>query len=105
MYRDELLDAERQGLAAYNAMEEWVSRPADAPEVPGAVLEGHAKQLRESRERLQTLLSEQGNRDDIVEALTRSETYHRSLGLSIRDKPDEPEAEPEAEPEPEPETE
>ena len=94
MYRDELLDAERQGLAAYNAMEEWVSRPADAPEVHGAVLEGYAKQLRESRERLRTLLSEQGNRDDIVEALARSETYHRSLGLSIRDKPDlEPEPE------------
>jgi hypothetical protein len=96
VYRDELLAAESQGLAAYNAMEEWVSRPADAPEVPGAILEGHAKQLRESRERLRTLLSEQGNRDDIVEALARSETYHTSLGLSIRDKP-ELDAEPELE--------
>lgn len=93
MYRDELLDAERQGLAAYNAMEEWVSRPADAPEVPGAVLEGWAKQLRESRERLRKLLSEHGERDDISGALARSETYHKSLGLSIRDKPDQPEAE------------
>jgi len=97
MYRDELLDAERQGAAAYNAMEEWVNRPADAPDVPGAVLEAHAKQLRESRERLRSLLSEQGNRDDIVEALARSETYHRSLGLSISDKPDlEPDAEDDA---------
>ena len=98
MYKDELLDAESQGLTAYSAMEEWVSRPSDAPEVPGAVLEGYAKQLRESRERLRTLLSEHGSRDDINEALARSETYHRSLGLSMRDKPDEPEPEPEPEP-------
>ena len=91
MYRDELLDAERQGLAAYNAMEEWVSRPADAPEVPGAVLEGWAKDLRDSRARILKLFSEQGTRDDIAEALARSESYHTSLGLSIRDKPDEPE--------------
>ena len=84
-------------MAAYGAMEAWVSRPADAPEIPGAILEGHAKQLRESRERIRNLLSEHGNRDDIVEALAKSETYHRSLGLSIRDKPElEPETEPDA---------
>jgi len=89
-----LLAAEAQGLAAYNAMEAWVSRPADAPEVPGAILEGYARQLRESRERIRNLLSEHGNRDDIAEALAKSETYHRSLGLSIRDKPElEPETE------------
>ncbi len=92
-----MLAAESQGLAAYSAMEAWVSRPADAPEIPGAILEGHAKQLRESRERIRNLLSEHGNRDDIVEALAKSETYHRSLGLSIRDKPElEPETEPDA---------
>jgi hypothetical protein len=92
-----LLAAESQGLAAYGAMEAWVSRPADAPEIPSAILEGHAKQLRESRERIRNLLSEHGNRDDIVEALAKSETYHRSLGLSIRDKPElEPETEPDA---------
>lgn len=79
-------------------MEEWVSRPADAPEVPGAVLEGWAKQLRESRERIRKLLSEHGERDDISEALVRSETYHKSLGLSIRDKPEVPEAEDEDKP-------
>jgi hypothetical protein len=89
IYKDELLAAERQGLTAYDAMEAWVSRPADAPEdTPGAILEGYARDLRESRERLQKLLSEHGNRDDIMEALARSEGYHRALGLSIRDKPE-----------------
>jgi hypothetical protein len=40
VYRDELLDAERNGLAAYEAMEQWVSRPPEAhDDVPGAVLE------------------------------------------------------------------
>ena len=87
-YTDELRAAERQGRAAYEAMEAWVSRPLDAPDVPGEVLEGHAKSLRESRERLRRLLAEQGVRDDIEAALAANETYHRSLGLSIRDKPD-----------------
>lgn len=87
-YRDDLEDAERQGKAAHDAMEAWVSRPLDAPDVPGAVLEGYAKALRESRERLQQLLSEQGVRDDIEAALVRNEEYHRSLGLSVRDKLD-----------------
>ncbi len=87
-YRDELAAAERQGKAAYDAMEAWLSRPLDAPDVPGAVLEAHAKDLRASREHLQRLLGEQGVRDDIEAALARNEEYHRSLGLSIRDKPD-----------------
>lgn len=87
-YRDELDAAQRQGKAAHDAMEAWVSRPLDAPDVPGAVLEGLAKELRESRERLRQLLREQGVRDDIEAALARNEEYHRSLGLSIRDKPD-----------------
>jgi hypothetical protein len=89
VYRDELLEAERNGLAAYEAMEHWVSRPPEAhDDVPGAVLEGYARDLRESRERLLKLLAGHGNRDDIVEALTKNERYHRSLGLSIRDKPE-----------------
>jgi hypothetical protein len=89
VYRDELLDAERNGLAAYEAMEQWVSRPPEArDDVPGAVLEGYARALRESRERFLKLLADHGNRDDIVEALAKSERYHRSLGLSIRDKPE-----------------
>jgi hypothetical protein len=87
-YRDELADAERQGKAAHDAMEEWVSRPLDAPDVPGEVLEAHAKTLRESRERIRRLLSEQGVRDDIEAALERNEKYHQSLGLTIRDKPE-----------------
>ncbi len=88
-YRDELSDAERNGLAAYEAMEQWVSRPREADDdVPGAVLEGYARDLRESRERLLKLLAGHGNRDDIVEAITKNERYHRSLGLSIRDKPE-----------------
>jgi hypothetical protein len=91
-YKDELADAERQGLAAHDAMEAWVSRPLDAPDVPGEVLEAHAKALRESRERILRLLREEGVRDDIEAALARNENYHRSLGLSIRDKP-EPEEE------------
>ena len=88
MYRDELADAERQGLAAHDAMEAWVSRPLDAPDVAGEVLEAHANALRESRERILRLLQEQGVRDDIEAALARNEEYHRSLGLSIRDKPE-----------------
>lgn len=87
-YRDELRDAERQGKAACEAMEAWVSRPLDAPDVPGDVLEGYAKDLRESRERIRALLLEQGTRDDIEAALAANEDYHRSLGLTIRDKPD-----------------
>ncbi len=89
VYRDELLDAERNGLAAYEAMEQWVSRPAEArDDVPGTVLEGYARALRESRERLLKLVAGHGNRDDIVEALAKNERYYRSLGLSIRDKPE-----------------
>ena len=89
VYRDELLDAERQGSTAYDAMEAWVSRPADAPDdTPGEVLEGYGRDLRESRERIRKLLSEHGNRDDIVAALAKNEAYHRALGLSIKDKPE-----------------
>ncbi len=98
IYSDQLAGARRQGREAYDAMEAWVSAPADAPEVPGAVLEAHARQLRESRERLRKLREEHGERDDIAAALAESEEFHRSLGLTIRDKPD-------PEPEPEPETE
>lgn len=87
-YRDELAEAKRRGKVAHDAMEAWVSRPLDAPEVPGEVLEGHARDLRESRERIKQLICEQGTRDDIEAALKENEEYHRSLGLSIRDKPD-----------------
>lgn len=87
-YRNELADAERQGSAAHDAMEAWVSRPLDGPDVPGPVLEAHAKALRESRERILRLLRDQGIRDDIEAALARNEAFHRSLGLSIRDKPE-----------------
>lgn len=87
-YGNELAEAKRQGKAAHDAMEAWVSRPLDAPDVPGEVLEGYARELREGRERLQRLIREQGTRDDIEAALIENEEYHRSLGLSIRDKPD-----------------
>ena len=87
-YRDELRDAQEQGKAAYEAMEAWVSRPLDAPDVPGEVLEGYARELRTSRERIQRLLREEGVRDDIEAALLTNETYHRSLGLSIKDLPE-----------------
>jgi hypothetical protein len=87
-YKDELADAERQGLAAHDAMEAWISRPLDAPDVPGEVLEAHAKTLRDSRERIIRLLRDEGIRDDIEAALARNEAYHQSLGLSIRDKPE-----------------
>lgn len=89
-YKNELAAAEAQGKAAHDAMEAWVSRPPDAPDVPGEVLEAHAKALRDSRERIRRLLSEQGVRDDLEAALARNEEYHRSLGLSIRDKPELP---------------
>jgi hypothetical protein len=91
-YRDELAAAQRQGKVAHEAMEAWVSRPLDAPDVPGAVLEGHANALRESRERLRRLLRDEGVRDDIEAALAANEEYHRSLGLSIKDKPEPDEA-------------
>jgi hypothetical protein len=98
VYNKELTDARRQGRVAFDAMEAWVSAPADTPEVPGAVLEGYARKLRESRERLRKLREDHGERDDIAAALTESEEFHRSLGLSIRDIPDpEPEPEPESE--------
>ena len=87
-YRNDVANARRQGKAAHDAMEAWISRPLDAPDVAGEVLEGHARALRESRERLKRLLSEQGVRDDIEEALAENEAFHRSLGLSIRDKPE-----------------
>ena len=88
-YRSALADAERQGQAAFEAMEAWVNRPLDAPGVSGEVLEAHAKELRESRERIRALLRQEGVRDDIEAALARNEAYHRSLGLSIRDLPDD----------------
>ncbi|HUN29030.1 MAG TPA: hypothetical protein VMV65_04460 [Alphaproteobacteria bacterium] len=93
-YRDELRDAQEQGEAAYEAMEAWVSRPLDAPDVPGEVLEGYARELRTSRERIQRLLREEGVRDDIEAALLTNETYHRSLGLSIKDLPEPADEEP-----------
>ncbi len=88
-YKADLAEAERQGKAAHDAMEQWVSRPLDAPGVPAAILEAHANALRESRERIRALLRQEGVRDDLEAALARNEQYHRSLGLSIRDKPDD----------------
>jgi hypothetical protein len=88
MYRDELEEAVRQGATAHAAMEAWLSRPIDAPDVPGALLEGYAKTLRASRETLQRLRDEHGVRDDIDEALAINEEHHRSLGLSIKNEPD-----------------
>jgi hypothetical protein len=93
-YREELIGARRQGAEAYAAMEAWVSAPADAPEIPGAILERHAKNLRESRERIQKLIAENGERDDLTNALSENEEFHKTVGLSIRDKPEpEPPAE------------
>ncbi|MFN2448823.1 MAG: hypothetical protein ABR508_03380 [Candidatus Baltobacteraceae bacterium] len=87
-YKDELAAAQAQGLAAHDAMQAWLNRPFDAPDVPAEVLEKQAASLRESRERLRTLLSENGERDDINAALAQSEAHHKALGLSIRDKID-----------------
>ena len=87
-YGEELAEAEELGLAAFQAMDAWLSRPLDGPDVAGAVLEGYAKDLRDSRERIRTLIAEHGVRDDLEAALERSEAYHRSLGLSIKDKPE-----------------
>lgn len=87
VYGEELRAAEAQGKAAYDAMDAWVSRPLDAPDVPGAVLEGYARDLRQSRERLQALVRAQGVRDDIEAALKRNEAFHCAVGLSIRDLP------------------
>lgn len=89
VYHEALIGARRQGAEAYAAMEAWVSAPADAPEVPGAVLERHARDLRESRERIRKLIAEHGERDDLTNALSENEGFHKTLGLSIRDKPEE----------------
>jgi hypothetical protein len=88
VYGEELAEAERQGLAAFEAMDAWLRRPIDGPDVAGTILEGHAKDLRESRERIRALLAAHGVRDDLEAALERNEVYHRSLGLSIKDKPE-----------------
>lgn len=94
VYHDELVEARRKGAEAYAAMEAWVSAPPDAPDVPGAVLEAHAKKLRDSREAIRALVSEHGERDDLKNALSENEEFHKELGLSIRDKPEtEPPAE------------
>ncbi len=87
-YRDVVAQAEQQGRVAFDAMEAWVSRPLGAPDVPGPVLEGYARDLRESRERLRQLLAQEGIRDEIEVALAKNTEYHQSLGLSIKDLPE-----------------
>lgn len=88
-YAGALESARNQGRVARDAMEAWVSRaPDEADATPASVLEGHARDLRASRERLLELLGQHGNRDDIEAALEENEQYHKSLGLSIRDKPE-----------------
>jgi hypothetical protein len=89
IYARELAQAERDGAQAFAAMDAWVARPLDAPSVPGAVLEGYAKALRQSRERLRQLQSAHGIRDDIAAALAQNQEYHRRLGLTIQDPPEE----------------
>jgi hypothetical protein len=84
-YGDELSEAQRRGRLAYEAMDAWVSRPLDSPGAPGETLEGHARVLRDSRERLRRLRELHGERDDIDAALAQNEDYHRALGLSLRD--------------------
>jgi hypothetical protein len=86
IYRDSLAAARAKAREAHDAMEAWLNRPLDAPDVPAAVLERHAAELRASREHLRELLSEHGKRDDIDAALEENETLHKNLGLSIRDK-------------------
>jgi acyl-CoA reductase-like NAD-dependent aldehyde dehydrogenase len=95
-YRESVARARRRGQAAHDAMDAWLSRPLDEPGAPGDVLEAYAKELRESREELRRLLSEQGVRDDIEAALKENEAFHRSLGLSMRDLPDPPDADDDA---------
>jgi hypothetical protein len=85
-YSEELADARRQGREAHDAIEAWLSRPIDAPDVPGEVLEAHARDLRNSRERLKKLVEEHGIRDDLEAALKENVAYHASLGLSMRDQ-------------------
>ena len=89
-YTKQLHEAQQRAREAFEAMEAWVNRPPDAPDVPGAVLEGYAKTLRDSREELQEILRQEGVRDDISAALAQSEEYHRRLGLTVRDRADEP---------------
>ncbi|MDQ2864706.1 MAG: hypothetical protein M3R51_00625 [Candidatus Eremiobacteraeota bacterium] len=89
VYRDELSAARQEGREAHDAMEQWVMRPVDVPsDTPASVLEERARALRSSRERLHRLREEYGDRDDITGALEENETFHRTIGLSIRDKPD-----------------
>ncbi|MBV8491764.1 MAG: hypothetical protein JO199_14655 [Candidatus Eremiobacteraeota bacterium] len=85
VYAAELEAAERQERAAYEAMEAWLNRPLDAPGLSGAQLEGYARDLRASRERLRELLNAHGKNDDLRAALARNEERHRSVGLTVRD--------------------
>ncbi len=87
-YTAELDDAQSQSAAAHDAMEAWLSRPLEAPDdIPAAVLEGHARTLRRSRDRIRALLAEHGTRDDLATALATNTEQHKSLGLSIADEP------------------
>lgn len=83
---DELRAAARRGLAAHDALEAWLNRPPGAlSESSAAVLEAHAKTLREIREGLQALRERYGDRTDIVDALAVNAAYHADLGLQIVD--------------------
>ena len=92
-YERELTDARRRGERAHAAMEAWLNRPIDAPETPVKVIEEYARELRESRMSIRQLQGNNGSRDDIEAALARNTHYHRALGLSFKDEPDEPSSE------------
>jgi hypothetical protein len=83
-YENELHEAERAGRVAYDAMNAWLDRPADAPnDTPPEVLEAHARALRQSRSRICALIERHGEQPDLTAALAGNAGYHERLGLRL----------------------
>ena len=83
-YGNELQEAERAGRAAYDVMNAWLDRPIDAPnDTPPAVLEAHARGLRQSRARICALIERHGEQPDLTAALASNAGYHERLGLRL----------------------
>lgn len=83
-YEEELADAQRRGREAHDAMDVWLDRPIDAPnDTPPAVLEGYARTLGQSRERIESLIARYGEHDDLTTELEWNAAAHEHLGLKI----------------------
>lgn len=85
-YAVELADAQRQEREAQDALNAWLDRPIDAPnDTPPATLEGYARTLGRSRDRIEALIERYGEQSDLTAALDRSTMAHEHLGLKIKE--------------------